>query len=353
MDSLSLLFKMKKTCHADLFRGMLLCLTLALLPASGQGELGKTRFNGIPLQDGDIFLTRSQTILSSLYANHGTTPGNYSHSAIFFHDLQGQPKVMHVQFNPCTINLEPFTRTYRGIALLRARLTTQQQHRLTGTLRTWAANPVIQRARFDHTMQDIPGRREQFYCVGLINEIWRSSELPPPFVNHQQPVQTTILKVLETDLGFDISKIISANTILQNPEFSLLTEWQNPKYTENGKFILDQVSVAIASYVEQGYSGRQPGWLAGLVRRFAAGLKGYNSEADRSMYLLALTRAYYRKICHQYDYLQRHGKAPELCSDEAVVLIRKLCDHYRDDFFTRICQVSQDGAVLSLAATDK
>ncbi len=338
------------------FEGLLfalLCLIFVLPPAAVQAKQSPPLFNGVVLQDGDIFLTRAQSILSSLYAHHGTIPGNYSHAAIFFHEKQKQPVVMHVQFSPCTVELRQFAQGYRQIALLRANLTQQQRSRLAETLRTWTADPVIRRARFDHTMQDIPGRREQFYCIGLINEIWRSSELPPPFVNHQKPARTKIMAVMESDLGFDLTRIISANAILYNPDFSLLTEWHNPKHSEESKFILDQVSFSIAAYVEEGYCGLQPGFLSGLIRRSAAFLKGYSSEADRSMYLLALTRTYYRKIRSRYQVLQRRGQAPEPGSEDAALLIKTLCDHYRDDYFTRICQVSPAGAVYPVDAADR
>ena len=322
-----------------------LCLFLAGLTMAGQAE-----FNGVQLQDGDMFLTQGPSILSEIYARYGNPPGDYSHAGVFFYDPQRRPKIMHVQTSPCISDLRSFLQNYRQSAVLRKKLDEAQHRRLGETLRAWSLDTAILNAAFDYKMEDVPGRRDQFYCIGFLNEIWRNSGLPPPFALGEKNEPTIIKSFVKQEFGIDLDNFIGANSIFQNPEFSLLTEWHDPSWSSHDQFLLEQVLAAIVSYVEEGYSGRGMGLLQGWIMRTVLRLKGYEANAAHALHMMNQASAFHKKAFERYQLFVRRGQAPEPCSEDAAALIRRICDYYRDDYFEKTRQVLPDGTLRPIGA---
>ena len=267
------------------------CLILAGLTMAGQAE-----FNGVQLQDGDIFLTQGPSILSEIYARYGNPPGNYSHAGVFFYDSQRRPKIMHVQTSPCISDLRSFLQNYRQSAVLRKKLDEAQHRRLGETLRAWSLDTAILNAAFDYKMEDVPGRRDQFYCIGFLNEIWRSCDLQPPFALGEKNEPSIIKSFVKQEFGIDLDNVITSSSILQNPEFSLLTEWHDPSWSSHDQFLPEQVLAAIVSYVEEGYSGRGMGPLQGWIMRTALRWKGYGKDAAYVLHMMNQASAFHKKV---------------------------------------------------------
>ncbi|HQC54080.1 MAG TPA: hypothetical protein PLE92_13155, partial [Lentisphaeria bacterium] len=258
-----------------------LCLFLAGLSLVGQAE-----FSGVLLQDGDIYLTQSTSNLSVIYARYGNPPGNYSHAGVFFYDQQGLPKILHVITSPALEDFESYQKGLMQIVVLRKKLDEAQHRRLGETLRAWSRDSAILNATFDYKMQDVPGRRNQFYCISFLNEIWRSSDLQQPFVSGGKLPNTAVKSYLKQELGIDLDNLVGANSIFQNPEFSLLTEWRDSSQTAHDQFLLEQVFAVIVSYVEEGYSGRDLGPLQGWFMRTALRRKGYEANAAQVLRMM-------------------------------------------------------------------
>ena len=321
------------------------CLILAGLTMAGQAE-----FNGVQLQDGDMFLTQGPSILSEIYARYGNPPGDYSHAGVFFYDQQGRPKIMHVQTSPCISDLRSFLQNYRQSAVLRQKLDEAQRRRLGETLRAWSQDSVILKAAFDYKMQDVPGRRDTFYCIGFLNEIWRSCDLQPPFALGEKNEPSIIKSFLKQEFGIDLDNVLTASSILQNPEFSLLTEWHDPSWSTHDLFLQEQVLAAIVSYVKAGYSGRGMGPLQGWFMRTALRWKGYGANAAQALYMTNLASAFHKKVFERYQLFVHRGQAPEPCSEDAAALIRRICDYYRDDYFEKTREVLPDGTLRPIGA---
>jgi len=322
-----------------------LCLFLAGLSLVGQAE-----FSGVLLQDGDIYLTQSTSNLSVIYARYGNPPGNYSHAGVFFYDQQGLPKILHVITSPALEDFESYQKGLMQIVVLRKKLDEAQHRRLGETLRAWSRDSAILNATFDYKMQDVPGRRNQFYCISFLNEIWRSSDLQQPFVSGGKLPNTAVKSYLKQELGIDLDNLVGANSIFQNPEFSLLTEWRDSSQTAHDQFLLEQVFAVIVSYVEEGYSGRDLGPLQGWFMRTALRRKGYEANAAQVLRMMNQASAFHQKVYGRYRLFERRGQAPEPGSEDAAELIRRICDYYRDDYFEKTRQVLPDGTLCPVGA---
>lgn len=319
------------------------CLILAGLTMVGQDRAELFQFNGVELQDGDILLSRTPFILSVIYARYGNPPGNYSHAAAFFYDQKGHPRILHIQTSPSVDDFKSYQKGLMKIAVLRKKLDETQRNRLGETLRTWSQDTAILNATFDYKMQDVPGRQDKFYCIGFLNEIWRSSGLPPPFALCEKNEPTIIKSFVKQEFGIDLDNVITASSILQNPEFSLLTEWHDPSWSAHDQFLLEQVLVAMESYVKAGYSGCGMGLLQGWFMRTVLRWKGYEANAAQALHMMNQASAFHKKVFERYQLFERRGQAPEPCSKDAAELIRRICDYYRDDHFEKTRQVHPDG----------
>ncbi|OQC17388.1 MAG: hypothetical protein BWX73_00208 [Lentisphaerae bacterium ADurb.Bin082] len=311
---------------------------------------GQAEFNGVLLQDGDIFLTQSPSILSVIYARYGNPPGDYSHAGVFFYDPQGRPKIMHVRTSPGISDLRSFPQDYWQIAVLRGKLDEAQRRRLGETLCAWSQDTAILKATFDYKMQDVPGRRDQFYCIGFLNEIWRSCDLQPPFALGEKNEPTIIKSFVKQEFGIDLDNVTTASSILQNQEFSQLTEWSDHSWSAHDQFLLKQVLATMETYVKAGYYGRGMGPLQGWIISTVLRRKGYEANAAQALRMMNQASAFHQKVYGRYRLFERRGQAPEPCSEDAAELIRRICDYYRDDYFEKTRQVLPDGTLCPAGA---
>ena len=207
----------------------ILAIALFLFPAAGfaaeRDVVSPVVFPGttIALQEGDVVLSQTLSAADMLNQAFGYPTGPYTHVEIFL-NVPGKGWKMVGFHASGVIYNEPkayLARAYH-LALVRPR-SAPDAGRLTQALATL----VKRNLTFDFNMQWPSVDSSSTYCVGLISQIYRLARLPDPFpFRHPRP-EDFWSRWSKHALGLDLSKIVSPNAVLSEPDFQLLAEYKS------------------------------------------------------------------------------------------------------------------------------
>lgn len=204
----------------------------------------------ISLQDGDIVLTDTPKLSSTLIRQLGNPTGPYSHVAVFIEFPDGTAKVVgYTDHGIKEIDPAKFLSDKGRLALLRPRVKPPQDALAKAYLQL-STLPLV----FDFDMRWPSIESNKTYCAGFISQLFRmsgSAENDP----YKKPIDSK--KTFWDDwalqqLGLSLSHIVSPNAVLTDAHFKLLSEYQTQDKQQNIEhWIAETTFQALMHYIEQ------------------------------------------------------------------------------------------------------
>ena len=288
------------------------------------------------LQEGDIVLTFSGAVESwgLALATHGDLADfqrPYTHAEAVFRGRKN--RLMLGGVSEGRVRSRLFIRAlpeFQHIAVYRSKHTSSRQQDAADLLARWVKDPQIRMAAFDYTLQDVPGRRDAFCCVGFLNEVYRNAGLEAPFIQIAWTPNAAGRHLGEI-LGFEFSTIIPVDSIAQHPDYEKVLEWQN-EYVDTEQNTLQQ------KIAQQCLVWYEAGWRLKTSRQFHIGLA--LARLPRSIKQIERTqvqlRLFAKDVSDTWARLKRRGKLKGLDDAEKEDIRQAIFTKYRDRYFYRV-----------------
>jgi hypothetical protein len=295
------------------------------------------------LKQGDIFLGLSHSPISLLFASGGDasllkqSEGDaFNHAMILLAPSSQEEEWSLVGMERGHISKNSLKASFprsRFVAFYRLKEPDDAGVRIAQRVRKFLEDPQVQNATFDYQLKDLPGRRNQFFCLGFVNEVYRTEGFPPPFLPPSPPRSSAMTdeatRLLKTDMG---STLIALD-IKNNPSYHRVFFWKNPHLSEDRYWVDVQVFQILETFTAEGWrlKGKgsvleaRVGHLFGIVPSKAVEIDRYESSLSR----------FYKKIHSTWGRLKRQGRIEGLNEAEKFKLLERICLKYRSEFFKK------------------
>ncbi|HRU07191.1 MAG TPA: hypothetical protein P5137_15600, partial [Candidatus Brocadiia bacterium] len=286
-----------------------------------------------PLQDGDIVITFSGTALNWVCALGSADPQEadgppYSHAEMVLREGNGPPLLGGISGGALrSRDLDDGLTGLERFAVYRARLPAAERSRPADVLRRWIRDPRISEAAFDYTMQDVPGRRDRFYCIGLLNEIHREAGMAPPFPRTNRP-HTPLGDHFSAAVGARPEDIVAASSIQQNPLYERVAAWESPEAFSDQALAEEVAGRAVLAYYDQGWR-LIPSSRPNLVLLAASVFSRPPEHADKAAAAAAALNLFGRDTRMAWDRMVRRGMGSGLSREEKRRVLEKVCLSFR------------------------
>ena len=198
---------------------------LAVAPCSAMGEEISPRLpdRSEHLQDGDVILTLSRSIVSSLMQVGGRPSGPFAHADVYVVTPEGGKIVTFTDEGLSIKTPEEFSKN----SYLRAVVLRLKQPAQPGRLARALEILKKRNLQFDYKMRWPATDSTSTYCAGAISQLFRLAELPDPFplssAGKAGPWDDRIKKLFDIDL----TQTVSANAPLYLPDFYVVDDYRN------------------------------------------------------------------------------------------------------------------------------
>lgn len=291
----------------------------------------------IALQDGDILLTDTPKLTSTLIRQLGNPPGKYSHTVVFIAFPDGTAKL--VGFSDHGIKESdpaPYLRNMTRLALVRP-TSKPAKGALANAYKTLSMRPLL----FDFDMRWPSIDSNRTYCAGFISQLVRlSGPLETDPFKPSAAYQTGFWDDWAWQhLGLSLQQIVSPNAVLAHPHYTLISEYQAQGVEQNtAHWIAESTFASIMRYIEQEQSAIAPIKLGtNMALQLAKmGLMEdmdlLNMPAPRLKAFIPLLEYSERVKSRVQRYIYMHE---DQVWDEAAVraLTQSVADYYRDQYF--------------------
>lgn len=204
----------------------------------------------IALQDGDIVLTDTPKLSSTLIRQLGNPTGPYSHAAVFIEFPDGTAKMVgYTDHGIKEIDPTKYLSEKGRLALVRP-LAQPNTGSLADAYTQLAKRPLV----FDFDMRWPSVESNKTYCAGFISQLFRMSGAPEndPYkkpTDYQRPFWDDWAL---QQLGLNLSPIVSPNAVLKDAHFKLLSEYQTQNQAQNIEhWIAETTFQTLMHYIEQ------------------------------------------------------------------------------------------------------
>ncbi len=306
------------------------CQTPRLRPGADPG------FDAVEasLQDGDVAVMLSaapDAALLGVFSN-GAAPGPvYSHAELLLRSARGEWLLAGVSSGK--VQQRPLRRAVGGLlrlAVYRARLPQEQRDEIPRQMRLWLEDPVLSRASFDYTMQDVPGRSSSLYCVGFANEIYRRAALPEPFPRTARAL-TRIGDHLQQLAGVRPEQVVNANAVKQNSCFLLAGTWRNPAFSDDDVLVREETARGLLRDYEADWR-LTPARGVNVSLLVGEWFYGFPRSAEAVARYGGAYLDYAHSIQRTWDRAQRRGRLQGLTVSEKSALLESIREAYRPAF---------------------
>ncbi len=204
----------------------------------------------VALQDGDIVLTDTPKLSSTLIRQLGNPTGPYSHAAVFIEFHDGTAKLVgYTDHGIKEIDPSKYLSDKGRLALVRP-LVKPPQNALAKAYLQLAKRPLV----FDFDMRWPSLDSNKTYCAGFISQLFRMSGPPEsdPYKNPIDYKQAFWDDWALHQLGLSLSNIVSPNAVLTDAHFKLLGEYQTQDKQQNiDHWIVETTFQTLMHYIEQ------------------------------------------------------------------------------------------------------
>lgn len=206
--------------------------------------------SAIALQDGDIVLTDTPKLSSTLIRQLGNPTGPYSHAAVFIEFPDGTAKLVgYTDHGIKEIDPTQYLSNNARSALMRP-VSQPAKGALADAFAELSKRPLV----FDFDMRWPSVESNKTYCAGFISQLFRMSG-PPENDPYKKPMGYQ--KAFWDDwalqqLGLSLSHIVSPNAVLTDAHFKLLSEYQTQNQAQNIEhWIAETTFQTLMHYIEQ------------------------------------------------------------------------------------------------------
>lgn len=204
----------------------------------------------IALQDGDIVLSDSPKLSSTLIRQLGNPTGKYSHAAVFIEFPDGTSKLVGFSDHGVKeIDPNKYLSNSTRMALVRP-LVKPPMGRLANSFAQLSKRSLV----FDFDMRWPSTESNKTYCAGFISQLFRMSG-PPESDPYKKPIdyqQAFWDDWALQQLGLTLSNIVSPNAVLSDAHFTLLGEHQTQDTQQNvDHWIVETTFQTLMHYIEQ------------------------------------------------------------------------------------------------------
>lgn len=204
----------------------------------------------IALQDGDIVLTDTPKLSSTLIRQLGNPTGKYSHAAVFIEFPDGTSKLVgYTDHGIKEIDPSKYLSDKGRLALVRP-LVKPPMGRLANSFAQLSKRSLV----FDFDMRWPSLDSNKTYCAGFISQLFRMSGPPEsdPYKNPIDYKQAFWDDWALHQLGLSLSHIVSPNAVLTDAHFKLLGEYQTQDKQQNiDHWIVETTFQTLMHYIEQ------------------------------------------------------------------------------------------------------
>ncbi len=209
----------------------------------------------------------------------------------------------------------------------RAQSAKQDRERAAKVLMQLLSNPAVSNAPFDYSFGYTPGKRDTFFCAGIVNEACRLADLPLPFLYLSwQPnsITTQIQKFLQAN----IEGILDMESIEVLEQYQCIFTAENKKPNpERDKFIK-----ALALYVITQYEN---GWQLKPSASINLPLM-YSNLPPNSETVVRFGKtvdAFGHDALTTRNKFIRRKQRQLLSQEEQVALVQTIGDKFREKYF--------------------
>ena len=184
----------------------------------------------IALQDGDIVLSDTPKLTSTLIRQLGNPTGPYSHAAVFIEFPDGTAKLVGYTDHGIK-EIDPIYLSEKGRLALVRPLVKPPMGALANSFVQLSKRPLV----FDFDMRWPSVESNKTYCAGFISQLFRMSG-PPENDPYKKPIdykQEFWDNWALQQLGLTLSNIVSPNAVLADAHFKLLGEYQTQDMQQN------------------------------------------------------------------------------------------------------------------------
>jgi hypothetical protein len=281
-------------------------------------------------EEGDLILTfagstQSWGIALCTDPTADTNDLPYSHVEMLFRDVKGHwmlggISVGHVK----DTRLSKAIKGFQHVGVYRSDASRENRTKAAELLKQWLKDPEICLAEFDYALQDVPGRRDAFCCVGFINELHRETGLAPPFTT-QPWVPNAFGRHMEDLLNIKFQEITTVDSLKLNTHFTCIAQWHNNKRDPTIAHINETIA-------RQGFQWYEEGWRMRTSQGVHLGLLVVNAPENLSN--TVRTRAHitlFAKDVHRaWSRLSRRGQLQGLNESEKQAKLEAICLSFRE-----------------------
>ncbi len=214
------------------------------------------------LLDGDVFLTRSPSAFSAVFAWHPRFKGPYSHAALFYRRPgDGKSMLLHISGRLSVSPLEETLPRFARVRVLRHRRVGSDRNPLRGVIIPYDSRECRERvpSLFDpQNRRREAGDRGGYTCVAFANTVYEKAGLDPPFAPGLSDPIGAFLDWYAGKPGTTAGRQVSPNSPLYNPHFRTVLTWRNPRVSDKWLDTTDAIVSAGAEKLRQGYEFRPP-----------------------------------------------------------------------------------------------
>lgn len=281
-------------------------------------------------EEGDLILTfagttRSWGIAFCTNSEAGRHDQPYSHVEMLFRDAKGHWMVGGISVGH--VKATPLSKAIKGfecIGVYRSDASPENRSKVAALLKQWLDDPNIQKAQFDFTLQDVPGRRDKFCCVGFINELHRTAHQPPPFTT-QPWTPNAFGRHMEDLLNIRFQEITTVDSLKHNPNFTCIAQWHNDKTNPTAALISKTLA-------RLGFQWYEQGWRMRTSKGVHLGLMMIHAQEDLSntVRTQAHISLFTRDVQTAWWRLLRRGQLEGLDESEKQAKLEAVCESFRD-----------------------
>lgn len=292
------------------------------------------RLNAFEFQDGDIVLSSSNgpaywILALSVSSQPEKLKIAYSHAEMVFTQPNGEKMLGGVFSRGVGADtLENRLDEFARFVVFRAKKPKQFRNEIGQRLFTMVNDPVYQQADFDFTFQDVPGRKDKFFCLGLLNEIHREFKLSVPFPYYPGEVNP-LAKHFQTILNADFDKALEFESIFNNPTYNKVFEWENSRvHNAQDAWLAEHIArYTLAQYYE--------GWQLRELNEFnlLLAVADISQELDALARIRSVFREFIEQVSNTWKVMERRGQLDDLSENEKLSILSQISDKYREEYF--------------------
>ncbi len=308
---------------------LLLFLTNCTMPLQPDPTLPDAEL----FREGDIVITADggvESWLIALAARSDTrvvkTP--FSHSEMIFRNTDNQLMIGGVFSGKADSELlEDRFKKFHRAAVFRAITSQDSQIAAARVLQEMLTNTQIQNAQFDYSMSYEPGKTDQLFCAGIINESWQRVGLSTPF-GPRQWHPNPFTRHVEEIMGNRMSNLLDLDSLYKSKDFSLVLEWENDQINTKRTQLSRKIVHYLLEQYELGFrlkESKEPNLLLALG--------GLSEEVEKLARVRISLTLFNNDVTSTWQRLERRGILEKATDDEKDNLIEAIFSKYHENYF--------------------